>query len=83
MTDSTPRITRSRSPKEALVRMLNDLGNRNFKLIFSEAGIDDIFDLMAVDIDNLKEITAVDVHLKVGKEEEQEDLKLWTLQMVY
>ena len=49
MTDSTPRITWSRSPKEALAHVLNVLEKRNIKLLFSEAGIDDIFDLMAVD----------------------------------
>ena len=51
MTDSTPRITRSRSPSEALAHVLSVLNDKKYRLIFNEAGIEDIYDFMSVDID--------------------------------
>ena len=65
MTDSTPRITRSRSPTEALAHVLGVLNNSKYNLIFREAGIEDIYDSMSVEIVDLKEVTAVDI-VRVG-----------------
>ena len=61
MTDSRPRIARSWSPSEALTHVLSVLNDKKYRLIFNEAGIEDIYDFMSVDIDDLRDMTAVDL----------------------
>ena len=53
--------TRSQTPEGALEHVLGFLNNKNFGLIFKENEINNVFDLMSVDMDDLCSASAMDV----------------------
>ena len=63
--------TCSQTPEGALEHVLGFLNNKNFGLIFKENEINNVFDLMSVDMEDLRTASAMDgvnmVTLKAGQ----------------